>query len=90
VFAVLGAVGPAAVEQLLAKHLRAARGHAILLDVAAWATDVDGRVAPNPAKAARLLTAAGWSVTVAGPDQSPSVVWGHMCAGSPGAQRVPR
>ena len=90
VFAVLGAVGPAAVEQLLAKHLRAARGHAILLDVAAWATDVDGRVAPNPAKAARLLMAAGWSVTVAGSDQSPSAVWGHMCAGSPGAQRVPR
>lgn len=90
VVAVLGAVGPAAVEQLLAKHLRAARGHAVLLDVAAWATDGDGRVAPNPAKAARLLTAAGWSVTVAGPEQSPSAVWDRMCTGSPAAQRVPR
>jgi uncharacterized protein (DUF58 family) len=90
VIAVLGALGPAAVEQLLAKHLRAARGHAVLLDVAAWATDGDGRVAPNPAKAARLLTAAGWSVTVAGPAQSPSAVWDHICTGSLGAQRVPR
>ncbi|MGH3763979.1 MAG: DUF58 domain-containing protein [Pseudonocardiaceae bacterium] len=90
VVAVLGAVGPAAVEQLLAKHLRAARGHAVLLDVAAWATDGDGRVAPNPAKAARLLTAAGWSVTVARPGQSPSAVWEQLCTGSHGAQRVSR
>ncbi len=90
VVAVLGAVGPAAVEQLLAKHLRAVRGHAILLDVAAWATDGDGRVAPNPAKTARLLTAAGWSVTVAGPEQSPSAAWDQLCTGSPGVQRAPR
>ncbi len=90
VVAVLGAAGPAAVEQLLAKHLRAARGHAVLLDVAAWATDGDGRVAPDPGKAARLLTTAGWSVTVAGPELSPSAVWDQMCTGSPGAQRLPR
>jgi hypothetical protein len=90
VVAVLGAVGPGAVEQLLAKHLRASRGHAILLDVAAWATDGDGRVAPNPAKAARLLTMAGWSVTVAGPEQSPSAVWDAVCTGPPGVQGAPQ
>lgn len=90
VVAVLGAVGPAAVEQFLAKHLRAARGHAVLLDVAAWATDGDGQIAPNPAKAARLLVAAGWSVAVAGPQDSPAAVWDQLCTRSPGAQRVPR
>lgn len=90
VVAILGALGPAAVEQLLVHHLRAARGHAVLLDVATWATDSDGKVAPDPAKAARLLIAAGWSVTVAGPHHSPSAVWNQLCANSRSRLRVPR
>src|SRR5947209_256971 len=72
VVAILGALDPAAVEQLLVHQPRIARGHAVLLDVAAWATDSDGELAPNPAKAARLLITAGWSVAVADPQQSPS------------------
>ncbi|MGH3694486.1 MAG: DUF58 domain-containing protein [Pseudonocardiaceae bacterium] len=79
VVAILGAVGPAALEQLLTKHLRATRGYAVLLDVAAWATEGDGKIAPDPAKAARLLVAAGWSVAVAGPEHSPSSVWSQLC-----------
>lgn len=82
VVAILGALGPAAVEQLLAHHPRAARGHAVLLDVAAWATDNDGKLAPDPGKAARLLVAAGWSVAVAGAQHSPSAVWTQLCTSS--------
>lgn len=80
--AILGALRPAAVEQLVAHHLRAAPGHAVLLDVAAWATDSDGGLAPDPGKAARHLAAAGWSVTVANPHQSPSAVWNQLCISS--------
>ena len=90
VVAIMGALGPAAVEQLLVHHLRVARGHAILLDVAAWATDSDGKVAPDPAKTARLLIAAGWSVAVAGPQHSPSAVWNQLCVSSPSRLGVPR
>jgi hypothetical protein len=82
VVAILGALGPGTVEQLLLHQARTGRGHAILLDVAAWATDSDGKLAPNPGKAARLLIAAGWSVAVAGPQHSPPAVWSELCAGS--------
>jgi uncharacterized protein (DUF58 family) len=91
VVAILGALSPAAVEQLLVvHHLRATRGHAVLLNVAAWATDSDGKLAPNPAKAARLLVAAGWSVAVADPQDSPSAVWNRLCISSHSRLRVPR
>jgi uncharacterized protein (DUF58 family) len=82
VVAILGALGPGAVEQLLLHKPRTGRGHAILLDVAAWATDGDGKLAPDLGKAARLLIAAGWSVAVAGPQHSLPAVWGELCAGS--------
>ncbi|HVE96840.1 MAG TPA: DUF58 domain-containing protein [Pseudonocardiaceae bacterium] len=85
VIAVLGAVGPAVVEQLLAHRPRGTRSHAVLVDVAAWrvAGDVSTvAVGANPAQAARLLVAAGWSVTVARPDQPPSLVWNHLCISS--------
>ena len=83
--AVLGAVGPAVVEQLLAHRPRGTRSHAVLLDVAAWS--VAGEVSTvavgaDPAQAARLLVAAGWSVTVARPEQAPSSVWNHLCISS--------
>jgi uncharacterized protein (DUF58 family) len=94
VVAILGALGPAATEQLLAHQVRmglcAGRGHAVLLDVAAWATDSDGRLAPDPAKAARLLLAAGWSVAVADPQHSPSAVWNQLCASSQRRLGAPR
>ncbi|HSL09268.1 MAG TPA: DUF58 domain-containing protein [Pseudonocardiaceae bacterium] len=85
VVAVLGAVGPTAVEQLLACRPRGMRSHAVLLDVAAWDTEGDGppaAAAPDPAQAARLLVAAGWSVTVARPEQPPSLVWNRLCINS--------
>ncbi len=85
VVAVLGAIGPAGVEQLLGHRPRGMRSHAVLLDVAAWATKRDGSpaaAAPDPARAARLLVAAGWSVAVARPDQLPSSVWDRLCISS--------
>ncbi|MGH3884854.1 MAG: DUF58 domain-containing protein [Pseudonocardiaceae bacterium] len=85
VIAVLGAVGPAAVEQLLAHRPRGMRSHAVLLDVAAWSARGDGSPSaapPDPAQAARLLVAAGWSVTVARPDQPPPLVWDRLCISS--------
>jgi uncharacterized protein (DUF58 family) len=88
--AILGAVGPAAVDQLLVHHLSAARGHAVLLDVAAWATDGDGKCAPDPGKVAQLLVAAGWTVTVAGPQQSPPAVWNQLCNSSASRMWVPQ
>ncbi|HKR49874.1 MAG TPA: DUF58 domain-containing protein [Pseudonocardiaceae bacterium] len=90
VVAVLGAVGPATLEQLLALRPRGLRSHAVLLDVAAWDPVKDGSpaaAAPDPApsdptQAARLLAAAGWSVTVARPAQPPSAVWDLLCISS--------
>ncbi len=85
VIAVLGTVQPADIEQLLGHRPRGMRSHAVLLDVAAWATERDGpfaAAAPDPARAARLLGAAGWSVAVARPDQSPSSVWDRLCVSS--------
>jgi uncharacterized protein (DUF58 family) len=90
VIAILGALGPGAVEQMLVHQLRAARGHAVLLDVAAWASDSDGKLAPDPAKASRLLVAAGWSVAVAGPQHSPSAVWDQLCVNSRSGLWLPR
>jgi uncharacterized protein (DUF58 family) len=88
--AVLGALDAAAVEQLLASHPRSAHNRAVLLDVAAWSRPGEGQIAPPAAKAARLLVAAGWSVVVVGPDQSPSSVWDQLCLDSHRRREVPR
>lgn len=94
VVAILGALGPAAVDQLLVRHLRAARGHAVLLDVAAWAAGNDDhgdrKWAPDPGKAAQHLVAAGWTVAVADPQHCPSVVWNQLCNSSASRVRVPQ
>ncbi|MGH3852340.1 MAG: DUF58 domain-containing protein [Pseudonocardiaceae bacterium] len=81
VIAVLGALEPVDAEQLLAHRSTGLRSHAVLLDVAAWATAAES-CAPDPARAARLLVAAGWSVTVARPDQPSSAVWDQLCISS--------
>jgi uncharacterized protein (DUF58 family) len=93
VVAVLGALGPMTVEQLLAHRPRGRRSHAVLLDVGAWATEGDGSpvaAAPDPAQAARLLVAAGWSVAVARPEQPPSSVWDQLCVSSRSKLQAPR
>ena len=85
VVAVLGATAPGAVQQLVASRPRGSRSFAVLLDVDAWAPTARApSAAPrtDPAAAARLLVAAGWSVTVAGPDQPLPAVWDRVCAGS--------
>ena len=86
ILAVLGALDDVAVEQLLAHRPQGMRGHAVLLDVAAWAgsraTGSDGHRSPDPARAARLLVTAGWSVTVARPEQPLSSVWDQVCLSS--------
>ncbi|PZS40565.1 MAG: DUF58 domain-containing protein [Pseudonocardiales bacterium] len=93
VVAVLGALGPVAIEQLLAHRPRGRRSHAVLLDVAAW--DIGGNgsscpVAADPAQAARLLVAAGWSVAVARPEQPPASVWDQLCSSSRSKLQAPR
>ncbi|MGB8995418.1 MAG: DUF58 domain-containing protein [Pseudonocardiaceae bacterium] len=93
VVAVLGALGPEAVEQLLAQRPRGRRSHAVLLDVAAWGAEEDGAVVPDaadPTQAARLLVAAGWSVAVARPEQPPSSVWVQLCISSRSKLQAPR
>lgn len=74
--AVLGAVGPGAVETLL--QARPQGGRAVLLDVDAWAAGVQPGTT-DPAEAARLLTAAGWTVAVATPASRMPAVWAEVC-----------
>ncbi|MGH3782827.1 MAG: DUF58 domain-containing protein [Pseudonocardiaceae bacterium] len=93
VVAVLGALGPVAIEQLLAHRPRGRRSHAVLLDVAAWGAADNGSAVPDtadPAPAARLLVAAGWSVAVARPEQPPAAVWEQLCSSSRSKLQVPR
>jgi uncharacterized protein (DUF58 family) len=93
VVAVLGALGPVAIQQLLAHRPRGRRSHAVLLDVAGWDIADDGSscpVAADPAQAARLLVAAGWSVAVARPEQPPASVWDQLCSSSRKKLAVPR
>ena len=81
----LGATAPGAVQQLVASRPRGSRSFAVLLDVDAWAPTARApSAAPrtDPAETARLLAAAGWSVTVAGPDQPLRAAWHRVCAGS--------
>jgi uncharacterized protein (DUF58 family) len=96
VVAVLGAMRPEDVEQLLRHRPRGVRSHAVLLDVAAWSAAAwDGTVdragsygaggggsADQADEAARLLVAAGWSVVVAPPDEDIASVWDRLCANS--------
>jgi uncharacterized protein (DUF58 family) len=92
VVAVLGAIGPVAVEQLRAQRPRGMGSHAVLLDVGAWSVAGDGSSAaePDPAQTARLLTAAGWSVAVARPEQPLPAVWDQLCVDSRSRLWVPR
>jgi uncharacterized protein (DUF58 family) len=93
VVAVLGALGPVAIEQLLAHRPRGRRSHAVLLDVAAWGAGDNGSAVADtagPASAARLLVAAGWSVAVARPEQPPSAVWDQLCSSSRSKLQVSR
>ena len=90
VVAVLGAIDAAAVDQLLAHRPRGLRSHALLLDVAAWATGGHSTQPTDPTRPAQLLAAAGWSVAFARPGQSASSVWDQLCRSSGGSMRVPR
>ncbi|HEY6422326.1 MAG TPA: DUF58 domain-containing protein [Pseudonocardiaceae bacterium] len=83
VVAVLGALGPADVE-VLRHRPPGTCGYAVLLDVAAWDPDSDMAAdgAPDPAQAARMLVAGGWSVAVAGPEQPLSSIWDRLCLSS--------
>ncbi|SEQ53002.1 Uncharacterized conserved protein, DUF58 family, contains vWF domain [Lentzea xinjiangensis] len=79
VVAVLGAVSPASVEELIRYRPRGMRSLAVLLDVNAWAGGSDAS-APDPEDARRLLTGAGWGVVIARPSASMQQVWQELCA----------
>jgi uncharacterized protein (DUF58 family) len=77
-FAVLGAVDPAAVQPLIAGS-GGGHGHAVLLDVAAWTAPQETRPVTGVAAPARAFTEAGWSVLVGRPERGPDRVWNDFC-----------
>ncbi|TCO56681.1 DUF58 domain-containing protein [Actinocrispum wychmicini] len=79
--AVLGAVDPESVDQLIRYRPRSSRSLAILLDTRAWAAHGDENVT-DPEKALALLTGAGWSTVVATPDMPMTQVWTNLCRAS--------
>jgi uncharacterized protein (DUF58 family) len=78
VLAVLGALGPGQLEELLAR--RGSGGHAVLLDTATW--DPSGPPAGSAAGAAATLRRAGWLVTVADSRSAPDLVWDALTSGA--------
>jgi uncharacterized protein (DUF58 family) len=76
--AVLGAIDPESVEQLIRYRPRASRSLAILMDTRAWAGQGD-TVVIDPEKAASLLIGAGWSTIIARPEQPMTQVWTNLC-----------
>ncbi|TWP50243.1 DUF58 domain-containing protein [Lentzea tibetensis] len=79
VIAVLGGITPSAVEDLIRYRPRGMRSLAVLLDVSAWAGASED-AAPDPADGQRLLTSAGWGVTIARPTAPMAQVWRELCA----------
>ncbi len=92
VVAVLGAVAPDDLTELLSARSGPHRDVAVLLDVATWADATTGRgrrALSAPAQAhlraqveesASLLRGAGWQVAVAGADRSVEAVWADLAA----------
>jgi uncharacterized protein (DUF58 family) len=91
VVAVLGAVAPDDLAELVAARSGPHRDVAVLLDVASWA-EVGGRtrrslsatsrahLAAQVEESAALLRGAGWQVTVAGAGSSVEAVWAELAA----------
>ncbi|HEY2207155.1 MAG TPA: DUF58 domain-containing protein [Pseudonocardia sp.] len=77
-FAVLGAVEPAALRALTVAA-EGGHGHAVLLDVPAWATRAAGSGQRRPpggiAAPSRTLADAGWTVLVGRPERAPDQLW---------------
>jgi len=79
--AVLGATTAASIEELIRFRPRGSRSLAVLLDGAAWSGgETSGEF--DVARAGTLLTAAGWSVTLAGPQHPVDQVWATLCRNS--------
>ncbi|WP_028932990.1 DUF58 domain-containing protein [Pseudonocardia spinosispora] len=80
-FAVLGAVDTLTLDPLIKGA--GGHGHAVLLDVRAWAGPHESRKDAGVATPARALTDAGWTVLVGKPERGPDKVWNEFC------QRLP-
>jgi uncharacterized protein (DUF58 family) len=80
-FAVLGAVDSSTLEPLITNA--GGHGHAVLLDVRAWASAHDGRADTGVAAPARALSDAGWTVQIGKPERGPDKIWNEFC------QRLP-
>jgi uncharacterized protein (DUF58 family) len=79
--AVLGAIGPAGLPELLAR--RPGGGHAVLLDTATWdPTRATGGVEGGVEAAASTLRGAGWRVVVARSGTGPDAVWAELTSGA--------
>jgi uncharacterized protein (DUF58 family) len=79
--ALLGAVDPDSVDQLIRYRPRSSRSLAIVLDTRGWAASGDEDVT-DPEKALALLTGAGWTTVVATPDMPMTQVWTNLCRAS--------
>ncbi|MDQ3886546.1 MAG: DUF58 domain-containing protein [Actinomycetota bacterium] len=91
VVAVLGATARGTLEQLVESRPHGSGSSAVLLDVDAWDPGAEPRAgSADPSESARLLAAAGWSVTVAGPDQQLQTVWDQLCVRSALQHRLAR
>jgi uncharacterized protein (DUF58 family) len=92
VVAVLGAVAPDDLTELLSARSGPHRDVAVLLDVATWADAATGRgrralsatarahLGAQVEESASLLRGAGWQVAVAGADRSVEAVWADLAA----------
>jgi uncharacterized protein (DUF58 family) len=82
--AVLGSISNQAIHELSRYRMRGTRSMAVLLDTAAWASDVSASAerANAARESARLLEAAGWNVVVAGPSSPLPAVWADLCRAS--------
>jgi uncharacterized protein (DUF58 family) len=87
--AVLGALSSAALQELIRFRPRSVRSRAVLLDVAAWSDRspaLSGERSETTAsstsvhRSAELLSAAGWAVTVVGPETPMPEVWETLCS----------
>ncbi|GEL17197.1 DUF58 domain-containing protein [Pseudonocardia asaccharolytica] len=78
IVAVLGALEPNEIEELLAR--RSSGGNAVLLDVRSW--DPASRSAtPAPDQSAAALRRAGWHVVVVAADSTPDRAWAELTGG---------
>jgi len=78
VIAILGGCTPAVADGLVRFRPRGMRSLAVVLDVGAWAGATEDE-APDVSEAQRLLSTAGWGVSIARPATPMNQIWQELC-----------